>query len=512
MRRALVAVVLLAGGLAARAALAQPFGFGDVISRAKALAAKPYKPPPAIPGFLAQLDYDEYRQIRFRPEASLWRQSESNFQVMLIAPGEYFRHTIKIHTVAADGMHTVPFRKSDFTWPDRKLADRIPNDLGYAGLKLTFPINRPGVQDQFLVFAGASYFRGVARGQNFGLSARGIAVDTGLPAGEEFPDFTDFWLVRPRPGAHALRMYALMNGPSLTGAYRFVVFPGAPTRIEVKASLFLRKGIDLLGFAPLTSMFFYGSNTPRPVGDWRPQVHDSDGLLIHSGTGEWLWRPLINPLSLQSDYFAANSPQGFGLLQRDTDFTSYQDAEARYDRRPSAWVTPHQDWGPGHVVLVEIPSDAETNDNVVAFWTPDKKTTPGARYDLDYTLEFGAPDVPDEPMARAETTYVGHGQAPPGSDSDNAYRIVVDFAGGALDGLKPSAPVKAVVTGLQKTRVLQHTVRWVAPLKCWRLSLQAEPDAGAPLALRAFLKTGDRTLSETWTYDLPANNRYTSGG
>jgi periplasmic glucans biosynthesis protein len=510
--RTFTAVAALSATVWAGAPAAHAFGFDDVAQQAKALAAKPYQAPPSIPAFLANLDYDQYQQIRFRPDQSLWRQSHTRFQVMLIAPGEYFRHPIKLNVVDAAGVHPLGFNKSLFAWPDSKLEASIPGNLGYAGFKLTFPINRPDVQDQFLVFAGASYFRGVARGENFGLSARGIAIDTGLPGGEEFPVFTEFWLVRPSPSARVMQFYALLDGKSLTGAYRFVVFPGKPTRIEVRARLFLRKPVDLLGLAPLTSMFFYGANTPRPADQWRPAVHDSQGLLIHSGTGEWLWRPLINPLTLQMDYFASDSPQGFGLMQRTTRFTAYEDDEARYDNRPSAWVEPHADWGKGHVVLVEIPTDSETNDNIVAFWSPDAKTSKGQKLDLDYTLDFGGPDIPGEPMARAVSTYVGKLDKPPqGSNAQDAYRLIVDFAGGPLSRIAASRRIEAVVTGIDGTRVIDRNVRWVKPTNRWRLSVVAAPAAGKDLALRAFLKSGKETLSETWTYALPAKNRLGGG-
>lgn len=486
------------------------FDFGDVVKQAQTLASKAYQAPPTVPSVLTDLDYDQYQQIRFRPDQSLWHKSNTRFQVMLIAPGEYFRHSVDINTVSADGVHPLPFHKSWFTWPSQQLESQVPDNLGYAGFKLTFPLNKPDDHNQFLVFAGASYFRGVARDENFGLSARGIAIDTGLPGGEEFPGFTHFWLVRPSPDAHVMQAYALLNGPSLTGAYRFVIFPGKPTRIEVHASLFLRKNISLLGLAPLTSMFYYGSNTPRPVGEWRPAVHDSGGLLIHSGTGEWLWRPLFNPLTLQMDYFEANSPQGFGLMQRDTRFSEYEDDGARYESRPSAWVEPHDDWGKGNVVLVQIPTDSETNDNIVAFWSPDAKAQAGARYNLDYTLSFGGPDVPGEPMARAVATYVGTAKPPPGSNAQNAYRVLVDFAGGPLTHIG-NKPVKAIVTGLNDTQVLTQNVYWVAPNKHWRLSMVVVPAPGKPMGLRAFLKSGNQTLSETWSYALPAKNRINGG-
>ncbi len=510
--RTFTAIAALSAAVLASAPAAHAFDFDDVAQQAKALAAKPYQAPPTIPAALANLDYDQYQQIRFRPDQSLWRRSHTRFQVMLIAPGEYFRHPVKLNVVDAAGVHPLGFKKSLFTWPDKKLEASVPDNLGYAGFKLTFPINRPGVQDQFLVFAGASYFRGVARGENFGLSARGIAIDTGLPGGEEFPVFTEFWLVRPSPDAHVMQLYALLDGKSLTGAYRFVIFPGKPTRIEVHARLFLRKPVSLLGLAPLTSMFYYGANTPRPADQWRPAVHDSQGLLIHSGTGEWLWRPLINPLTLQMDYFEVNSPRGFGLLQRTTRFTAYEDDEARYDNRPSAWVEPHSDWGKGHVVLVEIPTDSETNDNIVAFWSPDAKTSKGQEFNLDYALDFGGPETPEEPMAQAVSTYVGKLDKPPqGSDARDAYRLIVDFAGGPLSRIAASRKIEAVVTGIDGTQVLDQDVHWVKPTNRWRLSLIAAPAAGKDLALRAFLKSGKETLSETWTYALPAKNRLGGG-
>lgn len=499
-----IAVALVAVGMPAAA---HAFDLSNVAKIAQQLAAKAYQPPPSVPGFLTGLDYNDYQQIRFQPDDSLWHQTNTNFQVMLIAPGEYFKYPVQINTVDSSGVHPVAFHKNWFTWP-KDIADRVPDNLGYAGFKLTFPLNQPGAHDQFLVFAGASYFRGVARNQNFGLSARGIAIDTGLPGGEEFPNFTRFWLVRPSPKAKVMKVYALLNGPSLTGAYEFIVYPGAPTRIEVHTKLFVRKNIKLLGLAPLTSMFFYGTDTPRPAGEWRPQVHDSGGLLIHSGSGEWLWRPLIDPLTLQMDYFNADAPQGFGLLQRDTRFSDYEDAEARYDNRPSAWVTTHGDWGDGNVVLVQIPSDSETNDNIVAFWSPKDAPDAGHVYDLSYTLRFGAPAIPDEPMAQATQTFVGTGPAPGTHTPSRGYRIVVDFAGGKLDDISTDAKVQAVVTGLDGTKVNQQQVFWVEPANGWRMSIEATPAPNKPLGLRAYLKLGGNTLSETWTYSLPAKNRF----
>ncbi len=503
-------MLLLGMALMVAPAAHAAFGFADVVQKARALAAKPYQQPVSVPALFTKLDVESVQQIRFKPEDTLWSAGDSLVQLVLTAPAKHFRYPVVINVVDAGAVHRIPFHREWFTWPDA-VKGKVPNDLGYAGFRLTFPLDRGDHRNEFLSFAGASYFRGVAQGETFGLSGRGIAVDTGLASGEEFPRFTEFWLVRPTPDATTVRIYALLDGASITGAYQFDVHPGTSTRVEVHAHLFMRKDIKLLGLAPLTSMFFYGSNTPRPGGQLWPAVHDSDGLLIHSHTGEWLWRPLINPPTLQMNYLDANSPQGFGLLQRDTRFADYQDTTMHYEDRPSAWVEPHGDWGKGRVVLVEIPTDSETNDNIVAFWSPGPAVTAGEAWDLHYTLTFGPPDIVDNPMAHAVATYVGLARTPQGKTTAKGYHIVVDFAGGPLARVNPNDPVTGMVTGLDGTKVVERTVHWIAPEKRWRLSILATPASGKPLALRAFLTAGSGALSETWTYALPVRNRFDNG-
>ena len=486
---------------------AAAFGFDDVITTARALAGKPYTPPEQIPRFLRELSYDDYQNIRFDEEKSLWRENRSRFQVMFFSPGQLYTHPVEIHVVDAEGVHRLPYRKDSFTFTDPEVEKRIPPNLGYAGFKLSYPLSGAGQQNQFLVFAGASYFRGVGKEDAWGLSGRGLAIDTGLPSGEEFPSFTRFWLVRPSPDARTMRFYALLEGESVTGAYQFDVHPGETTVLQVQAVLFPRGAIRLLGIAPLTSMFFYGENTARPVGEWRPEVHDSDGLLINDGaTGEWLWRPLINPRRLEMDHLDVENLRGFGLLQRDNRFENYHDLGARYEQRPSAWVQPRGDWGPGKVVLVQLPSPAETNDNVVAFWTPSRPLPGNEPYRIAYDLTFGRPVAAKAPTGQAINTFVGNGGIVGGGNVDGAYRVIVDFRGGPLDKLKPRAPVVGNVTALEGGEILEHFVEYNAPLRAWRLSMLARPAADKPLSLRAFLAEADRPLTETWTYRLPAGN------
>jgi periplasmic glucans biosynthesis protein len=500
-------VLLLLGVYLAPVDRASAFSFEDVVSRAQELAGQAYDPVKPIPGFLREIDYDAYQGIRFDPEKSLWRDRGSRLQVMLFPPGLFYTHPVDIHVVDSEGVHLLPYEKDFFEFADPELARRVPADLGYAGFKLTYPLSGADEQNEFLVFAGASYFRAVGRDNAWGLSGRGIAIDTGLPTGEEFPSFTSFWLVRPSPQDDSMRFYALLDGKSVTGAYQFDVHPGETTRLEVQAAIFARGEIELPGLAPLTSMFFYGENTPRPPGEWRPEVHDSDGLLIHDGVSqEWLWRPLINPRRLEMDFFETGDVRGFGLLQRDTRFEHYQDLGARYDLRPSAWVTAQGDWGPGRVVLVQLPTPSETNDNVVAFWTPAKPLPLDTPLRLAYQIHFGGPAVSGHPAGQAVHSFVGDGSIVGGGNVEGAYRIIVDFRGGTLDRVEADAAVTGAVTALDGGEVIEQFVEYNAPAQAWRLSILAKPARDRDLALRAFLSHENTAVSETWSYRLPAEN------
>ncbi|TBW51559.1 glucan biosynthesis protein G [Marinobacter halodurans] len=486
---------------------ASAFGLDDVEQMAKARAGKPFEAPAPAPQFLRDLSYSDYQAVRFKPEASLWREGRSRFQVRLFPPGSYYAHAVKLHQVDSQGVEPITFDKANFNYPNDAFAKRVPADLGYAGFKLAFPLHKETNPEQFMVFGGASYFRGLGRDNRFGLSARGIAINTGLPSGEEVPSFVEFWLERPAGGSDTMRVYALLDGPSLTGAYQFDIHPGDSTRVDVTAKLFFRDHVDLLGLAPLTSMFYYGENTVRPVGEWRPQVHDSDGLLIHDGdTGEWLWRPLLNPRKLRMSYLQAQDLKGFGLMQRNTRFYNFEDMEARYDKRPSAWVETKGDWGKGHVVLVEIPTRSEVNDNIVAFWQPESKVKAGDERTLQYTLSFGGPSIANQPTAHAMQTFVGEGNRIGGGNVDGAYRLIVDFKGGELDKLKPDAPVVSQVTGGDHVKVIEHFVEYNEPSNAWRLSMLVQPEPDADMTLRGFLSMDGKPLTETWTYQLPVDS------
>jgi glucans biosynthesis protein len=493
-----LALALLAALLQAPPA-ARAFDLDDVAKKAEAQARQAFRDPAGeVPVWLREVSYDQWRDIRFRPDLALWRDLKLPFQVQFFHPGLYYDRTVKVNVVDAKGSRPVPFNPSNFDYGRNEFGSRIPQDLGYAGLRLHYPIKKKDYLDEVIVFVGASYFRAVGRDHVYGLSARGLAVDTASPAGEEFPFFREFWLERPAPTARSMVLYALLDSRRLTGAYRFEVHPGAATRVAVEARLFFREAVEKLGVAPLTSMFFHGENTALPFEDFRPEVHDSDGLLLHSASGEWLWRPLDNRRRLELSAFSLPDPKGFGLVQRDRDFDHYQDLEARYDLRPSAWVEPKGAWGGGRVELVEIPTDDEVNDNIATYWIPERPSVPGAPATYAYDLHFFGDEPARPPGGRVEATRLDR--------RDDTWRFVIDFTGPELAALPPETVLQGVVTigsgAPDEGDLLGQFVEKNPVTGGFRLVFRVRPARREPLPLRAFLQQGPGALTETWSYLL----------
>ncbi|RJS25053.1 glucan biosynthesis protein D [Corallococcus sp. H22C18031201] len=489
-------LVLLAcfGGEAAtpggRASGTVAFSAEVVRERARALAARPYREPPVgVPPEYANLSYDAYRDIRYRADQALWRTAGLPFQAQFFHPGLFFPRPVAMNVVEGGRSRPLAFSPSLFTYGPLVKVPPLAKSEGFAGFRLAYPLNRPDVMDELVAFLGASYFRGLGQGNRYGLSARGLAIDTGLPGGEEFPSFREFWLETPAPGEARVVVHALLDGPSVAGAYRFVIHPGERTVMEVEASLFARKAVRQLGVAPLTSMYQFGENDRGAFDDFRPEVHDSDGLAIWMKEGEKLWRPLENPPHLSVASFRADNPRGFGLLQRDQSFTSYEDLEARYELRPSAWVEPVGDWGPGSVRLVEIPTASEMDDNIVAFWVPDAPVVPGTALRFAYRLSWGAAPQGVPTPGSVSATRVAAGSV------KGARRFVIDFtrAGSSAEG-----PVEAVVTA-SRGQVLHPIAQPHAVTGGWRATFELVPDGDSPVELRCFLKRGSETLTETWS-------------
>jgi periplasmic glucans biosynthesis protein len=477
------------GGAAVRSSDA-PFGPASVRELARTLAGKAYEAPDEkLPNALKDLSYDQYRAIRFLPERALWRGQKLPFEAQFFHRGFFYKNRVNIFEVADGQVREVGYRKADFFFSD-KVSEFNETDLGFAGFRIHAPMNKPDYYDEVCVFLGASYFRAVAKGQTYGLSARGLSIDTGEAKGEEFPYFKSFWLERPAPNATSLVIHALLDSKSCAASYRFTLRPGDTTVFDVEMSIYPRVDLQRPGLAPMTSMFFFGPNDRKDVDDFRPAVHDSDGLAIFNGKGESLWRPLSNPRDLQVSTFQDLNPRGFGLMQREKNFFAYQDIESRFERRPSLWAEPIGDWGDGGVVLFEIPTNEEVHDNVAAFWRPKAPLQAKAEHNFTYRLHWG-PDSP-KPHSLARFTRTGVG-----ARGEAARLFVLDLFGENLKGIDP-ASVRGMVTA-EKAEVKNIVTQPNPDTGGWRLSFQCQVKSD-PIELRAFLTKDDKPLSEVWVY------------
>ena len=470
-------------------ALGTPFDDNTVPALARQLAAQPYKPPDSsLPKDLQNLQYSEYQTIRFKPAEALWRGQGLNFTAEFFHRGFLYKDRVDIFQVAGGRAASLAYNPDQFSWTKVKPPTE---DIGYAGFRLHYPLNRLDYFDEVCTFLGASYFRAVARGQGYGLSARGLAIKTADPTGEEFPLFKSFWLVRPPPNTDAITVHALLDSPSCAGAFRFVIQPGQATIFDVGATIFPRVDITQAGLAPLTSMFFFGPNDQGDFNDWRAAVHDSDGLALRTGHDQRIWRPLINPHKLQISAFSDVSPRGFGLMQRARGFSDYEDLEADYQKRPSLWVEPKGDWGQGAVELVEIPSKKEVNDNIVAFWRPHDPLKAKSTFTIGYRLHWCWTDPRPGPMAQAIQTRNGLA-----FDGRN-QQFVIDFAGAALDAWNAKSP-PALDAGTDKGKILHAVVEKNPQVHGWRVSIQLDTQKQDVVEQHARLMDGATPLTETW--------------
>ena len=501
--------------LAASPALAQPSGpppaapfrFEDVVRRARDLAGAPFDANiPSLPEPLNRLDFDAYRDIRFRSERALLGSGGGPFRMQLFHLGFLFQRAVTVNVIR-DGVPTpVPYQPQLFDYGRTKIERPLPINLGFAGFRLHYPLNDPRVFDELIAFLGASYFRFLSRDQRYGLSARGLAIGVDGPEPEEFPFFREFWVDVPAAGAERAVIYALMDGASITGAYRFEVYPGVETRVEVAVTLFPRRTLAGVGLAPLTSMFFEGENDRRRPDDFRTELHDSDGLLIHTGAGEWIWRPLHNPTRKFVSAFIDNNPRAFGLMQRDRTFQTYQDLEAHYHQRPGYWVEPVGPWGEGHVELVELPTNHETQDNIVAYWEPRQPYEQGQEIAFAYRLRALSAVDGMHPGGKVVNTFQSparnSGSPEPGDPT--ARRFLIDFAGGNLSYyLTDPGQVQLVPS----TSVGRITHTFVVPnehTRGFRAAFDVKLDPGQSTDLRAYLRAGNKALTETWTYPWSA--------
>jgi len=497
----LAAALLAASPRAGAASTGMAFDDESVPAMAKALAASPFRAPDArLTPSLQKLGYDQYRALRFDPARALWRKAGLPFQAQFFHRGFLFQQRVDMHVVEAGRATPLVYTPDMFTFG--AATPPTEKDLGFAGFRLHTPLNNDAYYDEISAFLGASYFRGVGKGHIYGLSARGLALDTASATGEEFPVFKSFWLERPAPGAAHAVVHALLDSPSVAGAFRFTITPGVDTVMQVSMRLYPRKDLDQAGIAPLTSMYEFGANDRVGVDDFRPAVHDSEGLAMLSGSGQQIWRPLHNPSTLQESAFEDENPGGFGLMQRKRSFADFADSEAHYERRPSAWVEPIGDWGKGAVQLIEIPTADEYHDNIVAFWRPAVALAAGREHRFDYRLHWCDQHVWKPALAKVEATRIGAADAAEKAHTAAAVArrlVIIDFAGDVLRGQGEDAGIVPDVwaSAGEVRNLVAHPLPATGG---WRIGFELDPQHARAVELHARLLRDGTAVSETWLY------------
>ena len=476
----------------------EPFSFERLIVQAQQLAQRPYEQRPAVPQWLSDLSPQQYRTIRYRPERAI-PLGGSAFSVQLFHLGSFYRYPVRVFLVEEGNARQVLYDPALFDFGPVRLPETPPEDSGFAGFRVHHVFQEGGPPLELLTFLGASYFRAAARDTGFGISARGLALETGLGRPEEFPVFTDFWIFRPKDPKDPLQICALLDSPSVAGAYRFDVAPRDGTLVGVDASLFFRSDVSQVGIAPLTSMYFFGPNDRLGVDDHRGEVHDSEGLSIWRATGEAVWRPLVNPSELRISVFTDDNPRGFGLLQRQRAYSAYGDLQASFHQRPNLWVEPKGAWGRGSVRLIEIPILDETHDNIVAFWTPEAPVTAGSELRVAYSLLWSLQPPLETGLILVLGTSIGLGGEAGGDRPADLRRVAIEF--GPPGGNLPPGALPEAVVECHNGECSPPVLRPNPSTKGWQVVFDVRP-TGEAVELRCFLTQEGKAVSETWLYRL----------
>jgi glucans biosynthesis protein len=500
----------------------RPFSFDRLAALAKTLSTQPHVASDPLPAeILQRIDYDAHGQIKFDPDNALFRDGPGQFPVTFFHLGRYFQVPVRMHVLENAGgddfAREIVYDAAYFSMPPDSPARELPEGAGFAGFRVQEsrfgdPRKLPWQRNDWAAFLGASYFRSIGELFQYGLSARGVALDTAMPdRAEEFPAFTRFYFAPPAGEAsNAMTIYALLESPGITGAYQFVLQRNKAVLMDIDAHLFPRRDVGRFGLAPLTSMFWY-SETVKPAAiDWRPEVHDSDGLAIWNGAGERIWRPLNNPPQTRTSAFADKDPRGFGLMQRDRAFDHYLDG-VHYDRRPSLWVEPLGPWGEGAVQLIEIPTDDEINDNILACWVPSTPAKAGSAFRLQYRLHWSAEEPFASPfaspfatpLARCVATRIGRGGQPGTPRPPGVRKFVVEFLGKPLESLPFGVTPELALTASsgKLSSLFAEAVPNGIPGH-WRAQFDFMAEGTEPVEMRLSMKNGGQTLTETWLYQF----------
>ncbi len=498
------------------------FSFADVSRIAAEAAAKPYVSPekPMPPG-AEKYTYDDFRTLLCTLAKAPWDEKKHPFSLRYIPRGWLFKVPVEINIIRPDGhVEPVPFQP-DFFHFEIKGWPKAPENLGFAGLRLNYhTYSKDGDGwPEVLTFLGASYFRALSWDQVYGASARSLAIDTGTDH-EEFPVITRFWIHEPYSGPatdvtslymhNTVEIDAIMESPSVVAAFSYVVFPGEDTTVNVTAKIYARKDIAKLGIAPITSMFLYGERSDRRFpNDFRPEVHDSDGLLIHDGANSiWTWRPLNNPQQLRTIDHPVKQMRGFGLMQRDRNFDHYLDLEASYHKRPSVWIEPLGQWGAGSVELFELATELEYNDNSNAYWVPKQPLHAGQSLELHYIVHWLSTEPADNAVGKVISTHrLTLKESKDGREGKETGRMryIIEFQGPALAKLRYDLQKPETLPQLWinpkggKGKILGARAQPNPYTGGWRAVFEFDPEGATTVELEAGLARGGVNLTETWS-------------
>ena len=495
--------------LAANQVAGKPFSYGELIGRAAEMAGRAYTAPARPnPEVVQQIDYEAHGKIKFRAQDGPHADRNGAYPVTFFHLGQFFGKAVHMYMLEDGVAREFEYRPELFDMPADSPARALPPDSGFAGFRFQeWNTSEDWPTQDWVAFLGASYFRAIGGLGQYGLSARGIAIDPAVPdKTEEFPDFIEFYIENSASPDAPVVVYALLNGPSVTGAFKFSMVRGLDRSkgvvMDVDSSIFLRTDVERLGLIPLTSMFWYGEYGGHQLNDWRPEVHDSDGLAIWMDNGERIWRPLNNPPAATVSAFGGASPKGFGLMQRDRNFDNYQDG-VRYDRRPSLWVEPLKPLGEGAVQLLEIPTDDEIHDNIGAFWVPAAPAKAGNSYELSYRLHWvNEEPYPADNIAQTIATRVGRGGEPGKPRPPNVYRFAVEFDRPAVMTRIPYGVFPDVIVSTSVGRVIRTFAEPVPDGNVWRAVFDVEIEPNSIAEMRLYLALDGKPLTETWLYQF----------
>src|SRR5215218_5532835 len=468
----------------------QRFDPALILDIARQLARRPFVPPSNdLPDVFASLNYEQYVGIKALPGAHLWGDGRG-ISVEPLHRGFVFTNPVSLFLVETGLVRRVAYDRSQFEYGRLNVPPSLP-DIGFSGFRLYSSFGN-GHPVDFAIVQGATFFRALARGQNYGAIARALTLKPAEARGEEFPIFRAFWLERPTLGSNSITIHGVIDSESTTGAMRMTFRPGDMTIVDVETTLFPRVNLEHVGLGAIASTYFYGPNDLLNSDDIRPAVYESSGLQMLNGSGEWLWRPLHNPETLQISAFVDSSPRGFGLLQRERSYETFQDDDQHFERRPSLWIEPLGDWGQGSVQLLEIPTDAEINDNILTYWRPKAPIAAGSEVAVAYRQYWGWNSPERPPLATVSATRSGRGSG------GRRRRFTVDFSGDALGDNLP-ADLKSVLTvgpgTFQNLKLLPYPER-----KTVRVAFELDPGNENACEMRLILEAGGKPISETWLY------------